>query len=81
MAGKIVLTGGGALVPGMLAYLAGRLGTTVEVGDPSPHREVCIEPTAFGALSAQPTTFAPCLGLLVGGSESNGHYSCDERMP
>jgi Tfp pilus assembly PilM family ATPase len=78
--GRIILTGGGAAIPGMLAYLARQLGTSVEAGDPFPHREVRIEPDAFQTLSAQPTAFAPCLGLLAGGGESNDPDSCDERI-
>jgi type IV pilus assembly protein PilM len=77
--GRIVLTGGGALIPGMHAYLQGQLETAVQVGDPFRDLDARIESQAFGVLNAQPTAFAPCLGLIVGAGDSDDTYSCDEQ--
>lgn len=71
--GRIVLSGGGAAIPGMRSYLEAQLGTVVEVGNPFMKLEARIEPEAFLALNAQSTAFAPCLGLISrdGGLDGN----------
>lgn len=79
--GRIVLAGGGAAIPGMREYLERQLDATVQVGDPFANLEARFEPRAFQALNAQPTVFAPCLGLIVKGGELNGTHACDERTP
>jgi type IV pilus assembly protein PilM len=78
--GRIVLSGGGAAIPGMREYLERQLDTSVQVGDPLMHLEARVEPQAFRALNAYPTAFAPCLGLIARGDELNGTDPCDEQI-